>query len=333
MRIRTGLIAVSVAMVWPGLLLAQDVVWRMGHFVPKNSSYMKAIEEVPERIRAATDGRVEIQLYHSLVKGPNLPDAVRDGRLDVVAPLHPWTSGTAPSVALAELPGLFQDFGEYQVALDAFLEAEYRSVWKERFNGVLLASGVFDRPVILSNKPLNTADDFEGVKIRVPSVVMAQFMESLGAKPVELPFGEIAPAMDRGVVDAVMTDAGTSFGMGFYDVADYVNLWNVAIFSWPVVVNQRSWQALPDDLRDTVAQEFKAIQRDHFEGYLEHNDDIVSRLESNGMTVVRPSQDAVDEVFAEENLQPLYDRYLRLCEERGRSCDALLAQARALGQQ
>lgn len=316
----------------PNSLVAQEVTWRMGHFLPQKSSYMVAVETIPERISDATEGALQIDLSHSLVAGPNLPNAVRDGRLDVVSPLHPWTSGTAPTLALAELPGLFQSTEQYRAALDEFLEDEYRAVWKEQFNGVFLASGMFDRPVIISNKPLRTAADFEGIRIRVPSLVTAQLMESLGAKPVELAFAELAPAMERGVVDAVLTDAGTSLGMGFYDVAEYVNLWNIAVFSWPIVANADSWESLPEHLKESVAAEFRSIQEDHFAGYEAHNASVIAELEENGMTIIEPTEDAVDAVFSQDHLKPLYERYLELSRDRGRPADDLLESAQAIVQ-
>lgn len=318
------------ALVVPGVAGAQDFTLRMGHFIPPSSSYLTAIESVPERIRKATDGRVEIQLFSNLVPGPNLPDAVRDGRLDIVAPLHPWVSGTAPTLALAELPGLFKGAEDYSVALNSFLEQEYVDVWRSQFNAVLLASGMFDRPVILSKKPLRTAGDFKGIRIRVPSVVMSQLMESLGAQPVQLPFGEIAPAMERGVVDAVLTDAGTSRGMGFYDVAEYVNLWDIAVFSWPILINADTWASLPEDLQGKLRAEFRAIQADHFAGYQAHNDQVIKDLQEKGMTVVTPSPEAAAQVFSPENLEPLYQRYLKLSADRGRPADDLLKAARAV---
>lgn len=320
----------ALAFALPAMAGAQDVTLRMGHFVPPSSSYMVAVETIPARISAATGGAVEIQLFHNLVPGPNLPDAVRDGRLDLAAPLHPWVSGTAPTLALAELPGLFKGPEDYSVALEEFLEAEYVDVWASQFNAKVLASGMFDRAVILSQKPLATAADFKGIRIRVPSVVMAQFMESLGAQPVELPFGEIAPAMERGVVDAVLTDAGTSRGMGFYDVAKYVNLWDIAVFSWPILINADSWARIPPELQQKMQAEFRAIQADHFAGYAAHNDQVIADLEAKGMTVVRPDAEARAAVFSADNLEPLYQRYLRLSAERGRPAEALLEAARAV---
>lgn len=317
-------------LVLPGVAAAQDFTLRMGHFIPPSSSYLTAIESVPDRIKKATGGRVEIQLFSNLVPGPNLPDAVRDGRLDIVAPLHPWVSGTAPTLALAELPGLFEGAEDYKVALDQFLNDEYVDVWRNQFNAVVLASGMFDRPVILSQKPLRTADDFKGIRIRVPSVVMSQLMESLGAQPVQLPFGEIAPAMERGVVDAVLTDAGTSRGMGFFDVAKYVNLWDIAVFSWPILINANTWASLPEDVQGQLRAEFQAIQADHFANYNAHNAQVIKDLEAKGMTVVTPSEEGLKQVFSPENLEPLYQRYLKLSADRGRPADDLLKAARAV---
>lgn len=309
---------------------AEPIVWKMGHFTPPGSSYLVAVKSIPERIAKATNGRLKINLFSSLVKPPELPAALNDGRLDVIAPAHPFMSGSAPTLSGGELPGMFWGINEYKKVLDAFLAEENKKIWAKQFNGVLLTNGAFDRIVIMSNKPLRKIEDFKGLKIRIPGAVAARLMVSLGARPVTIPFPEIAPALSSGVVDAVMTDAGTSFGMGFYNITKFMHVWRSGVVSWAFVANKDAWAKLPPDLQKIVANEFKAIERDHFAGYTKFSDAAIARMEAKGVELIQPSKSEVDRLYSEKNTKASYDWFYDLAKKSNADGHKLVAEIRKI---
>lgn len=309
--IRTAVAALFVMFI-PTVFAAEPIVWKMGQFTPPGSSYLVAVNSIPERIAKATNGRLKIDLYPSLVKPPEMPAAMRDGRLDAIAMIHAFMSGTAPTLSSGELPGMFWDIDDYKKALDAFLAEENKKTWATQFNGVALAQGAFDRIVIMSNKPLRKIEDFKGLKIRIPGAVAARLMVSLGARPVTIAFPEIAPALSSGVVDAVMTDAGTSFGMGFYSITKYMHVWRSGVVSWAVVANKEAWAKLPPDLQKTVADEFKAIERDHFAGYTKYSDAMIAKMVEKGVTYIEPPKSEIDRMYSEKNTKSAYEWFYDL---------------------
>ena len=296
---------------------AETIVLKMGHFLPPDSSYMVAVSSVPARIAKATSGQVKVELYSSLVKAPELSAAVRDGRLDMVAAVHGFMSGTAPALSAGELPGMFWDAEDYKKALDTFLAKELTSIWDRQFNSNVLALGAFDRMVILSNKPLRTVEDFKGIKIRVPSAVSSQLMNALGAKPVQLAFPEIAPALSSGVVDAVLTDAGVSHGMGFYNIAKWINVWRSGVVSWAMVVNKDAWAKIPPDLQKAMTVEFKAIEQDHFAGYAKHSDAMIAKMVEKGMTLVEPPRSEIEKMYSDKYTKVAYDSFIQQSSRSG----------------
>lgn len=312
--IRTAVAALFVMFI-PAVFAADPIVWKMGQFTPPGSSYLVSVNSIPERIAKATDGRLKVELHPSLVKAPEMPAAVRDGRLDSVAMIHAFMSGTAPTLSAGELPGMFWDIDDYKKALDAFLKEESKQIWAAQFNGVLLAQGAFDRIVIMSNKPLRKIEDFKGLKIRIPGAVAARLMVSLGARPVTVAFPEIAPALSSGVVDAVMTDAGTSFGMGFYNITKYMHVWRSGVVSWAVVANKDAWAKLPPDLQKAVADEFKAIERDHFAGYTKYSDAMIAKMVEKGVTYIEPPKSEIDRMYSEKNTKAAYEWFYDLAKE------------------
>ena len=324
-RLAAGALALALAL---PAAVAQTIAWKMGHLIASDSSYMVAVSSVPERIAKATNGRVNIELHSSLVKPPELSAAVRDGRLDIVAAVHGFMSGTAPALSAGELPGLFWDGDDYKRALDAFLAEEHKKIWEKQFNANVLALGAFDRIVILSNKPLRKVEDFKGVKIRVPSAVASQLMHALGARPVQLAFAEIAPALSSGVVDAVMTDAGVSHGMGFYNISKFINVWRSGVVSWAMVVNKDAWAKVPPDLQKVVAAEFKAIERDHFAAYTKHSDAMIAKMVEKRMTYVEPPKPEIEKMYSEKYTKAVYDSFIELSGKSGTDGRRFVAELR-----
>ena len=330
MRMRlTGLMAAALLASVPAA--AQETVWKMGMIPATGSSYLHTIEQMPERIATATGGKLKLELTSSLVQGAQQPAGLRDGRLDIIAGVNPWLSGEAPILNVGHLPGLIADEAEYRKVLNAGLGEDIAKVWLEKYNGVMLSHGVFERQVILSNKPILTAADFAGMKIRVHNTEAAQLIGKLGGKPTPVNFGEIAPAMQRGVVDAVVTSTGTSFGFGFYSVAKYIHDWGIGTaVGWSLVVNKDAWAKLSPELQETVRATFKQIEDEHYAGHQAYSDMMTQRQIDKGMTLIAVGADERAEAFSEENVKAVYDAWYQLTKDRGYDGEALVAKARQL---
>ena len=123
---------------------AQEIKWNVGFVNAVGSSYLVTLKTVPQRIATATNGRLKIDLFDTLVAGPEQPAAVRDGRLDASFAVSPWLSAEAPYINFGHLPGLLTDVGTYQKMLDPLLREEMAKVWRAKYNAVQLATGVFE---------------------------------------------------------------------------------------------------------------------------------------------------------------------------------------------
>src|SRR5690348_2712306 len=139
---------------------AQQVTWTAGFVNAVGSSYVETLKTVPARIDAATKGRLKIELYDTLVAGPDQPAAVRDGRLDGSFAVNPWLSAEAPLINFGALPGLLTDVAVYQRMLDPLLRDDVAKVWATKYNARQLATGVFEDQCIISKVPLHTVGDF-----------------------------------------------------------------------------------------------------------------------------------------------------------------------------
>jgi TRAP-type C4-dicarboxylate transport system substrate-binding protein len=304
---------------------AQQVKWNIGWVNANGSSYAETIKTVPARIEAATKGRLKIELYDTLVAGAEQPAAVRDGRLDGSFAVSPWLSAEAPLVNFGHLPGLLTDVGAYQKMLDPLLRGEMSKVWATKYNAVQLATGVFEDQCIISKVPLQTVADFNGKKVRVHNTEAAALMRAIGAVPTPVPFGEITPALQRGIVDIVMTSVGTANGFGFATVAKHLSIWRIGtVVPWSFVVNQAVWSRLPADLKPVVEAEFRKIEEEHFARHSAFSKESIDRLVKAGMTLYVATPEESARMFAPANVNSVYEGWYALNEKSGTDGRALV---------
>jgi TRAP-type C4-dicarboxylate transport system substrate-binding protein len=316
-RIRSLLIGLAAALA-ASVAPAQTTKWTVGWVQATGSSYAETIKTVPARIEAATKGRLKIELYDTLVVGPEQPAAVRDGRLDASFAVSPWLSAEAPFMNFGHLPGLLTDVAQYQRMLDPMLRPETAKVWLSKYKSVQLATGVFEDQCIISKVPLHTIADFAGKKVRVHNTEAAALMSAIGAVPTPVPFGEIVPALQRGIVDVVMTSVGTANGFNFPTVAKHLSIWKIGtIVPWSFVVNEGVWAKLPADLKPVVEAEFRKIEAEHFARHAAFSKDATERLVKAGMTLYVAPPEELAKMFAPKSTDVVYENWYKLNERSG----------------
>lgn len=297
---------------------AQQVTWTVGFVNAVGSSYVATLKTVPARIEAATNGKLKIELYDTLVAGAEQPAAVRDGRLDGSFAVSPWLSAEAPYINFGHLPGLLTDVASYHKMLDPMLRAEMAKVWRAKYKSVQLMTGVFEDQCLISRAPLRTVADLAGKKVRVHNTEAATLMSRLGAAPTAVPFGEIVPALQRGIVDIVMTSVGTASGFGFHTVAKELSIWKIGtIVPWSLVVNDEVWAKLSPELQSVVQKELRAIEDKHFAEHAAFSRAAIDLMVKNGMTLYEAPPAELAKVFAKDNVEAVFNAWYALNEKSG----------------
>ena len=103
---------------------------------------------------------------------------------------------------------------------------------------------------IMSNKPIRSAADFDGLKIRTFGIE-AEWYEQMGAAPVFMGGGEIYTAMSTGVIDALRWGGpSVNYDRSFHEVAKfYMQPSPMPAPNNFIAINQAAWDALPADIQ------------------------------------------------------------------------------------
>ena len=184
---------------------AQVYQWKMITTWPKNLPGLGAApERLADRLRVMSNGRLDIKVYGAgeLVGALEVFDAVSQGTAQMGHGAAYYWRGKNPAAAMfATVP-----FGMNAQEMNGWLHyGGGMELWRElyaQFNLVPFAAG--NSGVQMAgwfNKEINSIDDLQGLKMRIPGIG-GEVLSRAGGVPVVLPGGEIFTALQTGVIDA-----------------------------------------------------------------------------------------------------------------------------------
>ncbi|MFA7386791.1 MAG: TRAP transporter substrate-binding protein DctP [Thiohalobacteraceae bacterium] len=310
--------------------IAQEVTLRMAILggVGK-SGYGVAMSKVPDAIYQATNGRVQVEIYDSLIPGPQLPNALRDGTVDMIGGVHVYMSGEEPRLGIGHLPGLLTNEKEYKNVLDAYMGELIAEVWDTRYNGHALTQGLWYEAPVFSNELIVKLEDFRGLKVRTHNYESAGMLTQVGAKPTQVPAGEMVNALQRGVIDALSAEYGSAVSLGVQDAAKYASLWDFSVnLGWTVVMNNESWASLPEDLQVQITEGMKNFQEERFANYIEETAAIRQEMIDAGIELVEVPETEQNRALSDENVTAIYDDWYARAADVGFDGKAVVQKVR-----
>jgi len=210
-----------------------------------------------KELEKRTDGRVKLEITSVPelgLTGFELVRVLQAGLTDLADVMPTYVAGDIPVIEGADLLGIF---GDYDTAVKGHLawEKVLREEYADKLGAVVLGSWPWAQQYLYTKKRVASLDDVKGMKIRVFSPAMAQFVSAVGAEPVSLPYAEVYTALDRGTVDGAITCARCGWDTKWYEVTSYlVDLHMGTAVSTLFVVSQRRWNKLSPELQGVLKE-------------------------------------------------------------------------------
>ncbi|MBV8599923.1 MAG: TRAP transporter substrate-binding protein [Candidatus Eremiobacteraeota bacterium] len=287
---------------------AAEFSWKLSHNLPVGSPLHVRAVQCCNAIKRESGGRLEIAIFpfNTLGSDPAVFTQLRSGAVQVyVGSGGLW--GTVVPVANIENVGF-----AFKTAADAFrtfdgpLGAYVRKDAESK--GIVVLDRVWDngmRNVTSSSKPVRTAADLDGFRIRTPAGRMwIDLFKGLGASPTPINANELYTALQTHVVDG---QENALFGIDayrLYEVQKYLSITNHMFAGYWWVVNPDAWKALGPDLQTVVQRnvsKYGLLQRRDTEL---QNESYADKLHREGMTV-----NAADVATMRSRLAPLYAKW------------------------
>jgi TRAP-type C4-dicarboxylate transport system substrate-binding protein len=213
----------------------------------------RAAQMFVDKVKEATNGELDIKfrLFGSLsIQAADVTQAVSDNVIQMGD--DQIFSGNIPLAGIVKLPGLAGTFEEYdkaEAAVRPIVEAGYGE------KGVMVLHGFAIPQYIWGNTKLESLADLEGLKVRTGTPEQAEFVRKLGATSLTMGPAEVPSALERGLVDAIVTGIGG--GELWQDQLKTAYLYPVNFNGIYIVVNKAAFDALTPDQQQAVLQASK----------------------------------------------------------------------------
>jgi tripartite ATP-independent transporter DctP family solute receptor len=219
-------------------------------------------KEMVDAIRAETKGRVDIQVFpnNQLGSDTDMLSQLRSGALEFFTLSGLILSTLVPATSITGIGFAFADYDAVWNALDGELGAYVRAQISKA--GIVPMDRIWDngfRQITSSSKPINTADDLKGFKIRVPvSPLWTSMFKAFEASPASINFAEVYSALQTRIVDGQENPLAIISTAKLYEVQKYCSITNHMWDGFWFLANGKAWERLPPDLRAIVAKQMNA---------------------------------------------------------------------------
>ncbi|HSH99578.1 MAG TPA: TRAP transporter substrate-binding protein DctP [Reyranella sp.] len=251
-RAVAGLAASPIAA--PAVLRAQGTVsWTVYTYVPAATlAPAKVFQEIIERVSKETNGGFQIK-YHlggSLtIKATDITTAVGDNIVQIGD--DGFQQGNVPITGILRLPMLITTTTEFEKALAVMKPYVERAYDKK--GSTVVTTYYFPMQIAWSNKKLTSLEDFKGQKIRATSPEQIEFLKRFGANGLTVGGSEVPSALERGVVDGVLT-ANAGGGKIWKDLLKYCYEIGLNYFEANVAVNKEAFAKLPPAYKESLTK-------------------------------------------------------------------------------
>jgi len=250
---------------------------------------VEAIAYMGEKLSDWTNGRITIQIFHSMQLGGEKEalEQVQVGALEMTRVSVGVVGPIVDGFNAFNLPYLFESIEHMHHVVDGEIGQELLNRLEA---GGLIGLGYMDagaRSFYNAERKITSIEDLQGLKIRVmQNPIFVDMATAMGADGIPVAFNELYTAMQTGVVDGAENNPPTYMTQNHYEVAGHYTLTEHLIVPEIFVFSKQVWDTL-----DVVDQQLirkasaLAVEKER-ELWAQMEQAALEKLEEHGAEVV-----------------------------------------------
>jgi TRAP-type transport system periplasmic protein len=272
-----------------------------------------------------SNGKIELKLYPSSQLGSekDVVEQATMGNNVIVMAGYDFLMDYVPDAGIMTAPYLTDSVDDllYLTTTDWFDELH------ESLNGegihIITTNTVYGERHLLTNDPVKTPEDLDGMKIRVPNNQMSiATFEALGATATPTPLGDLYTSLQQGLIDGAENPLPVLQGVKAQEVSKHLTLTGHQKFITTWIAGQSFIDTLPEDVVQILKEtgdEAGEYGRTVLE---EQTETVLKEFKEQGVEVhevdIEPFKERVQSVYGKfSDWTPgLYDRILELLENK-----------------
>jgi tripartite ATP-independent transporter DctP family solute receptor len=288
---------------------ASAQVLKVAEVQPAGYPTVMALQSMGEKLKTATNGRLEMKIYAGGVLGDEdqALQQVQLGAIDMIrVSLAPVTT-IAPETSVLTLPYIFRDVEHMHKVLDGDVGKEIVEKFDQDPNTRMVFLGWTDAGErnMITKKPLTKPEDLKGMKIRVQnSAISLATLKAMGANPVAMGVSEVFSAMQTGVVDGTENNPPTFVAHNYMPVAKYYTLSGHFIQPEMILFSKRAWDRMKPEDQALLKKLGKEAQDEERQLWATYTDQSLAKMKAGGVTFQQTNRD-----YFVKATQPVRDQF------------------------
>jgi TRAP-type transport system periplasmic protein len=265
-----------------------------------------------EIVEKKSGGKLKVQTYFSATLGDDLKmtEALQSGTQEITIPSTSPLVGIVKEFGILDFPFLFNTAEEADAILDGPIGKKLLEKLPEhRLIGLAYWENGF-RNVTNSKHPINTIDDFKGLKLRtMQNQVHIDAFKKLGANPTPMAFSEVFTALESKTVDGQENPLATIKSNKYYEVQDYLSFTKHVYTPFVFLVSKKFWDSLSPE-EQKILQD-AAVEAGKYQRELSRQEDkkALEELKKTGIKINEVSNGERKKM--EEAIKPVIDKYAK----------------------
>lgn len=266
----------------------EPITIRYADFADAKNNTAEGMRRFSEAVSTASDGKITFEYFYSsaLLGANDMAEGVGNGVADMgivnstyspqELPIGNWAS-TLGSLPSASFPvGALQ--GSAATAEFYFGSEDMQREFSDRNLFVLAPLYAIQAFDLLCTKPVTTAEEAKGIRVRTGGQTWSKEAEAVGMTPVPLTGAELYEGFQRGLVDCAMVHPPAYIGFGLWEIGKYYTPtrfsgWN----AFNVAFNKDFWDGLPTEAKqilwDNAPLFLEGFHAKNFEFYKQFGDE------------------------------------------------------------
>jgi len=264
------------------------------HSLPTSHPVHKGILVMQEVLNEKSGGKLQIKIFPDSQLGSEREalELLQIGSIAMTKVSASAMSNFAPEYRMMVIPYLFRD-SEH---LFKNLEGEVGKQLLESGTEFLLRGVCFydagARSFYTKDRPINSPDDLDGLKVRVQNDQMSVDMaNTLGASATPMSFGELYTALQQNVVDGAENNIPSFVSSNHFEVCKYYIFDEHTMVPDVVLIGTKFWDLLSEEEKgwlDAAAKESIAKQKQFWKETVLQN---MEMLKEAGVEFIYPDKD------------------------------------------
>lgn len=286
----------------PTVLRAQNREFRLGIITPPNHPWNNAALKVGETLKAETNGRLSLTVFHAGQLGNEgaMMQQLQSGALDMAFIQAAELGSRVPAIAAINAPYVVRSteavakLVRHPVALGLF------DYLPKETGTIGLGWGITSIRAVFSAKDISSIGDLKGMKLRInPTPAFRDFYQILGAAPTPIPTPQVYDAMANGQVDGLEADLDLAWNQRFDRVSKTILRMNAVHMPMVALVSGRVWTSLPAADRELISKATRSALDAEIDEIVSNQPGLLENLSRQSVKIVVSDVKDAEPIVAE----------------------------------